>query len=81
MATIKYRNTNERFGDTTTTYAGPIDAIVVEMRPTIRAWAQEQLRDGETIGRAVNRIESEFVYGLVGIEEPEGVKVGPGWTD
>lgn len=74
-----YRLTDERFGDTTTTYSGPIDALVLGMRQTIRSWAAEQRRDGETLDHAADRIEREFVAGLETVADTNGIRVGPGW--
>lgn len=76
---IKYRNTNPDFGDTETLYSGPMESLVAETHQTLREWAVEARVDGETVEQATERLEDEFVSGLVEVEEPEGAKVGPGW--
>jgi hypothetical protein len=55
---MTFRNTNERFGDTLTTYEAPsAESIADEMMPTLRTWAAEQ-------GVTAEALRSEFLDGL-----------------
>lgn len=56
-----YRNTDERFGDTTVTFE--LDEILCEIEPVLRKWAAERIETGEydgTIDQSFSDLVDEF---------------------
>lgn len=63
-----YRNTDERFGDTDVTF--DIDEAILEMKPTLKQWAQELVDSGDCDYDDLDQAYSDLVADFVEQCEP-----------